>query len=156
MIVQRSRQGKEWRKPVVVSVAGKINRAVSLCLWVVLLAFGLSTGMVTAGGMPTEEEGKAITEEQAQQIIASPESAAAGEGLFNQVCVYCHGAKGIGGKARKMQCRTYDPQYLFKTISNGKKRGAYVMPSWKNSYDEKTRWELVSYIMTLKDLEKCE
>lgn len=155
MIVLRSNQGKEWYEPCL-ALVGKVTHAVRLCMWVVLLALGLNAGMAMAGGTPTNDEGGPLGENEIAQILASPEAAAAGEGLFNQVCVYCHGAKGIGGKARKMQCRTYDPNYLFNTIANGKKRGAFVMPSWKQSYDDKTMWELASYIMTLKDLEHCQ
>ncbi len=154
MIVQISCHGNEWHKTGA-TAAGKMNSAVRLCMWVALFVFGLNVGMVSAGGMASEEEGP-LGEAEIAKILASPESAAAGEGLFNQVCVYCHGSRGIGGKARKMQCRTYDPQYLFDTIANGKKRGAFVMPSWRQSYDDKTMWELASYIMTLKDLEHCQ
>lgn len=154
MIVQISGQRNKWHKTGA-TAAGKMNSAVRLCMWVALLVFGLNVGMVSAGGMASEEKGP-LGEAEIAKILASPESAAAGEGLFNQVCVYCHGSKGIGGKARKMQCRTYDPQYLFDTIANGKKRGAFVMPSWKQSYDDKTMWELASYITTLKDLEHCQ
>jgi mono/diheme cytochrome c family protein len=124
------------------------------CLTVILVFFNVDS--VLAGGASVEDKDGAISAEEAAEILVSSESAAAGEGLFNQVCVYCHGAKGKGGKARKMQCRTYDSKYLYNTISNGKKRGAYVMPSWKMSFDEKTRWELTSYIMTLKDLDICQ
>lgn len=123
------------------------------CMALVLLVAAGNEAL--AGGVSAEAEAATVSAEEAAQLISSPEAAVAGEGLFNQVCVYCHGANGIGGKARKMQCRQYEPQYLFDTISNGKKRGAFVMPSWKRSYDEKTRWELASYIMTLKDLETC-
>ena len=125
-----------------------------VCIAVVFVVFNV--GSVLAGGSPIEDKDRAIGAEEAAEILVSPKSAAAGEGLFNQVCVYCHGANGKGGKARKMQCRTYDSKYLYNTISNGKKRGAYVMPSWKMSFDEKTRWELASYIMTLKNLDVCQ
>ncbi|TNF08566.1 MAG: cytochrome c [Gammaproteobacteria bacterium] len=155
MIVQKSGQGNKWHIPGV-GVVGKMNSAVRLCLWLALLVLGFSGGSVMAGGMPDDAADAPLGESEVARILASPEAAAAGEGLFNQVCVYCHGAKGIGGKARKMQCRTYDPNYLFNTIANGKKRGAFVMPSWKQSYDDKTMWELASYIMTLKDLEHCQ
>ncbi|TNE78614.1 MAG: hypothetical protein EP334_04820 [Gammaproteobacteria bacterium] len=155
MIVQRISQGNKWQHGVT-RVTKKVDRTVRFWAACLTLVCGAGFASAFAGGMPAEDENRPISEEEAAQIIASPEAAAAGEGLFNQVCVYCHGAQGIGGKARKMQCRTYDSKYLFDTISNGKKRGAYVMPSWKRSYDEKTRWELVSYIMTLKDLEKCQ
>jgi len=121
----------------------------------ILLIFSCANTAL-AGGAPAEDEDRAISAEEAKEIIASTESAAAGENLYNQVCVYCHGAKGIGGKARKMQCRDFSSKYLYDTISNGKRRGAFVMPSWKASFNEKTRWELVSFIMTLKDLDKCQ
>lgn len=125
----------------------------SLCVFLLLFFFNMNYSL--AGGDPVVDENRAISAEEAAEIMASSKSAAAGEELFNQVCVYCHGAKGAGGKARKMQCRQYDSQYLYKTISNGKKRGSMVMPSWKRSYSEQIRWELVSYIDTLKSLETC-
>ena len=123
------------------------------CVVLLLVFFNMNSSL--AGGDPVVDENRAISAEEAAEIMASPKSAAAGENLYNQVCVYCHGAKGVGGKARKMQCRQYDSQYLYKTISNGKKRGSMVMPSWKRSFSEQVRWELVSYIDTLKSLETC-
>jgi len=123
------------------------------CVVLLLVFFNMNSSL--AGGDPVVDKNRAISAEEAAEIMASPKSAAAGENLYNQVCVYCHGAKGVGGKARKMQCRQYDSQYLYKTISNGKKRGSMVMPSWKRSFSEQVRWELVSYIDTLKSLETC-
>jgi mono/diheme cytochrome c family protein len=92
----------------------------------------------------------------AQQVLGSPESVASGETTFYQNCVYCHGSKGSGGKARQLQCRDLSPDYLFTTISNGKKRGSLIMPPWKNAMDEETRWRLVAYIRSLKDLPTCK
>jgi len=125
-------------------------------IYVVMALLLLNAGSALAGGSVVEDEDRAITAEEATAMVASSESATAGEGLFNQVCVYCHGANGSGGKARKMQCRQYDNQYLYNTISNGKRRGSMIMPSWKGSFNEKTRWELVSYIKTLENLDKCK
>lgn len=79
-------------------------------------------------------------------------SIANGEQRFIQSCVYCHGDKGSGGKARQLQGRKFRPDYLFKTITKGKKRGALVMPPWKRSLDAEQRWELVTYIMSLSDM----
>ena len=148
--------GREFDNYVVTDHVVKPYGWIRLVAVVLVLLSIFQASATLAGGTPTEDEDRAISAEAAAEMIASPESAAAGENLYNQVCVYCHGARGIGGKARKMQCRDFKSKYLYDTISNGKRRAAYVMPSWKASFNEKTRWELVSYIMTLKDLEKCE
>jgi mono/diheme cytochrome c family protein len=76
-------------------------------------------------------------------------SVARGEKRFNQSCVYCHGNRGSGGKAKKLQGRNFDPDYLFKTITKGKRRGALVMPPWEKTFSEQERWELVTFILSL-------
>lgn len=83
------------------------------------------------------------------RVLSDPQAAALGERLFTQNCVYCHGHRGSGGKAKPLQGRAFRPDYLFKTISNGKRRGALVMPPWKRSLDEQQRWQLVAYILAL-------
>jgi len=90
-----------------------------------------------------------------QEVLAAPDSAKIAEITFVQNCAYCHGNQGSGGKARSLQCRDMKPDYLFETISNGKKRGSLVMPPWKESMDERTRWQLAAYIMSLKNLPSC-
>lgn len=139
---------------LIACISRSYGRNKAICIAVVFVFFNV--GSALAGGSPIEDKDRSISAEEAAEILVSSKSAAAGETLFNQVCVYCHGAKGKGGKARVMQCRTYDSKYLYDTISNGKKRGAYMMPSWKRSFDEKTRWELTSYVMTLKNLDVCQ
>lgn len=129
-------------------------RLYGVCIALMLSVFTMSAAL--AGGVPSAEDDGTVSPAEAAKMIASPASAAAGEGLFNQVCTYCHGAKGVGGRGRKMQCRHYDASYLYNTISNGKRSGSLVMPAWKQSYSERTRWELVSYIMTLKNLDSCQ
>lgn len=75
---------------------------------------------------------------------------AAGEKRFNQNCVYCHGNAGSGGKGAPLQGRDdLTAPYLFDTISNGKKRGALLMPAWKEAFSEKQIWELSAYILSL-------
>ncbi|WP_020680973.1 c-type cytochrome [Marinobacterium rhizophilum] len=76
-------------------------------------------------------------------------SVAQGETRFNQSCVYCHGNRGSGGKAKKLQGRNFDPDYLFKTITKGKRRGALVMPPWEKTFSDQQRWELVTFILSL-------
>lgn len=70
---------------------------------------------------------------------------------FAQTCVYCHGNAGSGGKAGPIAGRTDLTQdYLFTTISNGKRAGSLVMPTWKESLDEPTIWKLVAYVLSLQ------
>ena len=79
----------------------------------------------------------------------NPAAVAQGEQLFTRNCVYCHGHQGSGGKAKSLQNREFEPEYLFKTISNGRRRGSLVMPPWKRSLSEEQRWHLVEYILSL-------
>ena len=75
----------------------------------------------------------------------------AGAKRFNQNCVYCHGNAGSGGKAAPLQGRedlTHD--YVIDVIANGKQRGAFLMPAWKNSFSEEQIGELAAYILSLK------
>lgn len=77
----------------------------------------------------------------------------AGERRFNQNCVYCHGSAGSGGKGAPLQGRDdLTPQYVFDTISNGKKRGALLMPAWKEAFSEQEIWELDAYILSLRNI----
>jgi len=77
---------------------------------------------------------------------------AAGEKKFNQNCVYCHGNAGSGGKGAPLQGRTdFTPEYLFNTIANGKKRGALVMPPWKDAMPASDIWALSAYILSLRN-----
>ena len=70
---------------------------------------------------------------------------------FAATCVYCHGNAGSGGKAGPISGRTDLTQdYVFTTISNGKRAGSLVMPTWKDSLDEPTIWKLVAYILSLQ------
>lgn len=75
---------------------------------------------------------------------------------FAQNCAYCHGANGVGGKHRKLQCRDFDPDYLFFTITNGLQSGSFFMPPWEDAFDAEKRWELVAFLMSLGQLETCE
>lgn len=106
----------------------------------------------STGGAPPEPAPAAGVKEQ---VLSDPAAAKAVEATFYQNCAYCHGSEGSGGKARKLQCRDWDPDYLFNTISKGKKRGSLVMPPWENTFDEKERWQLVAYILSLKDIPVC-
>lgn len=76
---------------------------------------------------------------------------AAGEKRFNQNCVYCHGNAGSGGRSAPLQGRSdLTPDYVTSVISNGKKRGSFIMPAWKETFSESEIRELTAYILSLQ------
>jgi cytochrome c oxidase cbb3-type subunit 3 len=80
-------------------------------------------------------------------------SIAAGKALFNQTCVACHGYEGTGGRGNPLKGRTdFTPDYLFNTITNGRRNGARVMPSWKSTFDSTTIWQITSYVWSLRGM----
>jgi mono/diheme cytochrome c family protein len=79
-----------------------------------------------------------------------------GEKRFAQSCTYCHGAAGIGGKHKRLQCRDFRPDDVFHTITYGMESGSFFMPPWEDAFSEEKRWELVAYILSLGRLDSCE
>lgn len=95
----------------------------------------------------------ALADASQRPDLNDPATIAAGEKRFNQNCVYCHGNAGSGGRGAALQGRQdLTPEYLFETISHGKKRGALLMPAWKEAFSENEIWELGSYILSLRNL----
>jgi putative heme-binding domain-containing protein len=80
--------------------------------------------------------------------LKDPQSIAEGARLFAPTCGtgYCHGSGGSGGGAPKLRGRNFEPDYLFKTISNGV-AGTPMIP-FKSQYSEDQIWRLVAYIMS--------
>ena len=110
-----------------------------------------------AGDDTAAVESEKSISEMVAEIQSSPEDMKAAEVMFNQNCTYCHGNKGSGGKSRKMQCLTIlKDEYVFKTIKDGRKAGANIMPSWKRSFDDKQILTLTAYVMSLTTLPQCE
>lgn len=82
---------------------------------------------------------------------ADPKAIEAGRVQFAQTCSYCHGFEGSGGKAGMLKGRTdLTADYLYDTISNGKRSGSQAMPAWKYSLDDQTIRELVAYVLSLQ------
>ena len=78
---------------------------------------------------------------------------ALGKTRFNRSCFYCHGYEGSGGKAATLQRRAdLTPELIFTTISNGRIRGSNIMPPWKNTLSEEEIWQLVAYILSLREM----
>lgn len=117
---------------------------------VVLLAHSvLGLEPVLAGGT----SGDSTDPELRESVLSDPESVNKGEARFSALCAYCHGHGGVGGKARKLQGRQLEIDYIFNTITNGKKRGSLNMPPWRG-LPERERWELVAYILSLSGSSK--
>lgn len=118
---------------------------------------------VAAEGKKAADEKSADAEELTgdalkEKVFADPTSIEAGQLRFAQSCsAYCHGDKGAGGEVAPLQCQVeYTPEYVFAVITEGRKAGSRYMPSWKDTYSEKERWELAAFIMSLKNLPKCK
>ncbi|MBN0988331.1 c-type cytochrome [Amphritea pacifica] len=109
------------------------------------------TGGEKRADKKNQEDPEYVAEMKAKVFSKEAISVANGEHRFNQTCVYCHGYKGSGGKAKMLQGRDFDADYLFKTITKGKKRGSLVMPPWKRTFTPEERWELVTYILSLSE-----
>ena len=78
---------------------------------------------------------------------------AAGQIRFNRNCVYCHGNAGVGGKGTPLQGRDdLTADYLFTTITQGKKRGSLQMPAWRDAFTDKEVQELSAYILSLRSV----
>ena len=82
--------------------------------------------------------------------------------MFAQNCAVCHGAQGRGDgpEAASLNPRpinftlphtaSHSDGYLFNIITDGSPGSA--MPSWKDTFDEQQRWDLVNYLRTLNPL----
>lgn len=92
------------------------------------------------------------------KVLADPKSVPNGQLRFAQFCTaYCHGDKGSGGDGPTLQCQEeYTAEYLAAVIAEGRRSGSRVMPSWKESINEHDRWELVAFILSLKDMPHCD
>ena len=84
-------------------------------------------------------------------VEGDPNAVLVGKKLFRQHCAECHGATGEGGKkAPSLQVEEVQqaaPGALFWILTNGVVRRG--MPVW-SKLPEPQRWNLVSYIKTLK------
>lgn len=122
---------------------------------ITMTALGASACILLAAAAPSAIGTGTQATQPAQMIdLTDPAHIENGKLRFAQNCSYCHGAEGIGGKHKKLQCRDFDPDYLFDVISNGLESGSYFMPPWDHFSDEK-RWELVGYISSLGLLDSC-
>src|ERR1700761_1352185 len=71
------------------------------------VAIGMSLALATL--LPQTSVAAASDEpdlpQAGQDIIATPGSVVEGQKLFGLNCTYCHGARGVGGRGKPLQCR---------------------------------------------------
>lgn len=115
-----------------------------------LLCAGLA---VLAGGFAVPQGARAqaapAAEPDAGQL-ADPAWIAAGREKFVHTCAYCHGQEGDAGKNRPFRERLdWDASVIHDVITNGRQRGANVMPAWGGSIADDDIWRIVAYIKSL-------
>ncbi|MDF2180570.1 cytochrome c [Neptuniibacter sp. CAU 1671] len=88
--------------------------------------------------------------------LKNPEWIEYGSKKFALTCGYCHGSQGDSGKNKAFRKRPadWDKNYIFKTIHDGKKRGANVMPAWGESLSDDQIWQIVAFIKSLSGAPK--
>lgn len=100
-------------------------------------------------GLPAVQAQEAAAVPSAEDL-RNPEWVQAGREKFGQTCAYCHGKEGDSGKNRPFRERIdWDPVQIHDVITNGRKRGANVMPAWKGSLSDEDIWRITAFIRSL-------
>lgn len=91
-------------------------------------------------------------------VPATPENLAAGERVYRDNCVLCHGDKGAGdgiaAKSFNVKPANFTDANLMSAETDGSLfwkigEGRGPMPSWKHVLNERQRWQLVDYLRKL-------
>ncbi len=116
--------------------------AAGRCRWIAAVALLLA-------GLPAVQAQEAAAVPSAEDL-RNPEWVQAGREKFGQTCAYCHGKEGDSGKNRPFRERIdWDPVQIHDVITNGRKRGANVMPAWKGSLSDDDIWRITAFIRSL-------
>ena len=90
-------------------------------------------------------------------LVKDKDAVAAGKVLFEEHCAECHGENALGTKKapslRAPEVQTAPPGSLFWILTNGIVRKG--MPVW-SKLPEPQRWQLVSFILSLRPIESTE
>mgnify|MGYP001329625597 CR=1 FL=1 len=132
------------------------EQRVNRCRWLYALARLLPGWLFLAGVAAAADVPAAAATCQggagrpAASDLARPEWISAGRQHFVQTCAYCHGPEGEAGKVRPFKSHVnWDPGEIFNTISEGRRRGGNVMPTWKDAIPAEEIWKIVAYIKSL-------
>ncbi len=89
--------------------------------------------------------------------LRNPEWIQAGRERFVMTCAYCHGYEGDAGKHVPFREHLdWDPVQIHSVISNGRRRGASVMPAWRGSLTDEEIWHVTAYIRSLAGQPKAK
>lgn len=120
------------------------------CVCVVTLAVGIAAQ--NAGGHDSNWKAPASAAAKKNPLTKDPNAAQAGHATFLRSCSVCHGETGDAGlagasnlKSTAVQAQS-DGALEWKIANGNVSKG---MPAFGSMTDEK-RWQLVSYIRTLK------
>ena len=109
----------------------------------------IAAAALLLAGLPTVHAQDAAAVPSAEDL-RNPEWVQAGREKFGQTCAYCHGKEGDSGKNRPFRERIdWDPLVIHDVITNGRKRGANVMPAWKGSLSDDDIWRITAFIRSL-------
>ena len=112
-----------------------------LSAWIAGAGLAALATLASAQGAPTPPD--------AQQLL-DPQWIQEGRGKFIQTCGYCHGPEGDSGKHKPFRERVdWDPAAIHGVIANGRRRGANVMPAWKDTLSDDEIWRITAYIRSL-------
>ncbi len=84
------------------------------------------------------------------EALRNPEWIEAGRVRFVKTCAYCHGYEGDAGKHVPFREHLdWDPAQIHDVITNGRRRGANVMPAWQGAISDDEVWRITAYILSL-------
>lgn len=141
----------------IISIAGlplRISLLIALCVCVVIAQTHRPVAKGNADYAALAKVPRNATSRR-NPFEGDPDAIAAGAKLFERHCAECHGADAGGG--RKAPSLLVDevqgamPGAIFWIVSNGVVRRG--MPVW-SKLPEPQRWQIVSYVKSLKATEK--
>ena len=114
-----------------------------------LLSFALVAGLTPGVGGDEVLSGK----ETGGIDLRDVQHIEAGYKIFSGLCAgYCHGSEGTAKRGPALRNRPeLKTPVLFYVIANGRKRSGNPMPPWKGLLTETQIWQLVAYIVSLRD-----
>lgn len=100
-----------------------------------------------------EREGKGVTEDQLWALSKDPKTLAAGEALFKQNCVVCHGDRAQGNVGPNLTDGYWlhggKAKQVYQTVSAGVPEKA--MPAWKPTLGMSKVQQVVSYVLAQRN-----
>ena len=79
-----------------------------------------------------------------EEFLSDPEHIAAGSAIWAEQCTHCHGANAYPGKAPKLRPSRYEPDFVYRRITDGFR----AMPAWGDVYTDEERMQTTAYILS--------